>query len=131
MAFCTQGADSFVPAVGANGTVYFGSNDRYVYAIGGDLPPSWPSFRHDSKHTGKSSINVSDATGASKWKFDAAELVTSSPATSGELTIYVGSLDNATVKWRTVTGDAVESSPAIGTDGTIYIGADSYLYALN
>jgi outer membrane protein assembly factor BamB len=82
------------PALGANGTVYFGSKDRHIYAIGGDFPPSWPSFRHDGKHTGQSSINASGTTGVSKWKFTTAGLVTSSPATSGDLTIYVGSLDN-------------------------------------
>ena len=56
----------------------------------------------------------------------------SSPAISGDGTIYVGSEDsklyainlNGSLKWSYTTGDRIDSSPAIGSDGTVYVGSD-------
>ena len=56
------------PGIGADGTVYVGSNDNKIYAL-------------DSK------------TGAMKWEFVTGDNVSSSPAIGADGTIYVGSVD--------------------------------------
>ena len=102
------------PAIGADGTIFVGSVDKYIYALNSD--------------------------GTLKWQYQTGYTVWSSPAIGKDGTIYAGSIDsyiyalnpNGTLKWRFQTDDRVWSSPAIGVDGTIYVGSyDNYLYALN
>src|SRR3990170_1355463 len=87
----------------------------------------WPMFRHDLRHTGRSSY-----TGSGKnylqWVYPVGSS-TSTPAIGTDSTIYVGSYDSnlyainpdGTLKWKYETGDVIESSPAVGTDGVIYV----------
>jgi len=103
------------PTISADGTIYIGSDDHYLYAINPD--------------------------GTLKWKFDTGGMVFySSPALSKEGTIYIGSYGrylnalnpDGTLKWKYKTGSWISSAPAISKDGTIYIGSDDhYLYAIN
>jgi len=119
------------PAVGADGTVYVGSIDGYVYALKAD------------------GITL-------KWKYQTAGSVYSSPAVGADGIVYVGSVDGYVyalradgsdvdrLKWKYQTGEQininlnfiggkVRSSPAVGADGTVYVGSDTpdgYLYAL-
>ncbi|MBU4354929.1 MAG: PQQ-binding-like beta-propeller repeat protein [Proteobacteria bacterium] len=101
------------PAIGADGTIYVGSNDKKLYALNPD--------------------------GTQKWAFATGYQVGSSPAIGADGTIYVGSYDgklyalnpDGTQKWAFATGGWVMSSPAIGADGTIYVGSlDWKLYAV-
>ena len=112
--FMTGGGVHSSPAIGADGTVYVGSEDRKVYALAG-------------------------ATGQKKWEFMTGDWVHSSPAIGADGTVYVGSedrkvyaLDGTTgqKKWQFTTGSYVETCPAIGADGTVYVGA-AQLYALD
>lgn len=112
--FVTGHGVSSSPAIGSDGTIYVGCNDRKLYAINPD--------------------------GTKKWEFETGDYVISSPAIGSDGTIYVGSDDeklyamnpNGTKKWEFVAGHRVRSSPAIGSDGTIYVGsADKKLYAIN
>ena len=44
------------PAVALDGTVLFGSNDGYIYAVCGSAPLAdspWPKVRHDNLNTGR------------------------------------------------------------------------------
>ncbi len=105
------------PAVARDGTVYFGSLDRSVYAIGPD--------------------------GARKWTFATGGTIdTASPAVADDGTVYVGSNDGTLyaltaaggLKWSKVFGSTipVANSPALAADGTIYLKAgDGFLYALD
>lgn len=103
------------PAVGADGTVYIGCVDGFLYAL-------------------------SPANGATKWRFNARGFVTSSAAIADDGTIYVGSSarrlfainpQDGTERWSFAAGDVIDSSPAIGSDGTIYFGSDDRnLYAV-
>jgi outer membrane protein assembly factor BamB len=106
------------PAIGGDGTVYFGCSDHNLYALNPD--------------------------GTLKWKFSTGGAVYSAPAIGTDGTIYFGSDDgnvyaltdggqaSVSQKWVFATGWRVESSPAIGADGTIYIGSwDFFLYALS
>jgi len=102
------------PAVAADGTVYVGSWDHYLYAINPD--------------------------GSLKWRYLTGGNVWASPAVAADGTVYVGSEDSClyaiypdgSLKWRYQTGERIESSPAVAADGTVYVGSnDFYLYAIN
>ena len=103
------------PAIGSDGTVYVGSQDKKLYAI-----------------NGKSGVKL--------WGFETGKVVYSSPAIGSDGTVYVGSDDKklyaingkSGVKlWEFETGSDVHSSPAIVSDGTVYVGSDDKkLYAI-
>ena len=101
------------PAIGADGSVYIGSNDSYLHAFNGN--------------------------GTSKWTFQADNWIDSTPAIGSDGTIYVGSWDNKVYAidsdngnktWEYETNSYVIASPAIGADGKVYVGSkDSIFYA--
>jgi len=143
------------PAIGFDGTVYVGSDDKKVYALDeatgakkwefmteGSLNFSSPAIGSDGTvYVGSSDNKVyalNGATGSKKWESRTGSHW-SSPAIGTDGTVYVGSvdkkvyaLDGATgyKKWEFLAGDFVASSPAIGSDGTVYVGGGSMLYAL-
>ncbi|HIE13178.1 MAG TPA: hypothetical protein EYP63_07125 [Desulfotomaculum sp.] len=102
------------PAVGSDGTIYFGAsenywiNDEYFYAV--------------------------NPNGTFKWKHEIGGTVSASPAIGSDGTIYFGAWDHyfyalnpdGTLKWRYDTGGHINASPVIGSDGTIYI---AYTYS--
>lgn len=104
------------PAIGADGTVCFGSSDGYVYAVDGQ-------------------------TGVEKWKVQTGGAVNSSPAIGADGMVYFGSQDGCVYavngeigveKWSFKTDRQISSSPTISHDGNIYIGSDdSIFYALD
>lgn len=111
----TNGLVESSPAVGADGTVYIGSDDSKLYALNG-------------------------STGAVRWSRSLNLLVRSSPVISQNGTVYVGSDDDrlyainaasGAVRWSYKTGLDVRSSAAIGPSGIVYIGSnDNNVYAL-
>ena len=108
------------PAIGADGTIYVGSDDTKLHAVNPD-------------------------DGSRKWTYETVDFIYSSPAIGPNGTIYVGSMDNKlhavnpdgsgkwTVQWPPYkTGGYIYSSPAIGADGTIYVGSmDNKLHAVD
>lgn len=99
-------------AIGADGTLYFGSSDYCLYAIHPD--------------------------GTLKWSFVTGSFIDASPAIDSQGNIYVGSCDgklyalkpDGTLNWSFSQGNT-PTTPTIGPDGTIYIGSWDYkLYAL-
>jgi len=109
------------PAVGSDGTVYFGSLDGYVYAVNssGSLKWQYPKSNQDGVEGG----------------FDMA-----APAIGKDGTIYIGGVDNylyalsgssGSRRWRYKASSPISSTPAIGTDDTIYFRDDTTLYALS
>jgi len=102
------------PAIGPDGTIYFGSYDGNLYAVNPD--------------------------GSLKCSFKAVEMIDSSPAIATDGTIYFGSWDKKLYRidsdcnriWSAETSDRISASPTIGPDGIIYIGSDDhFLRALN
>jgi hypothetical protein len=103
------------PAIGNDGTIYFGSSNHHIYAL-------YPN-------------------GNLRWKYSTGDPVLSSPAIGEDGTIYCGSHstylyalypNNGTLKWRYKTGNWIRTAPCIGDDGTIYVvSLDSYLHAIN
>ncbi|MCD4709158.1 MAG: PQQ-binding-like beta-propeller repeat protein [Candidatus Sabulitectum sp.] len=99
------GIQASSPAIGEDGTIYFGCKDGYLYAINPDGTLKWTCMTNDQ--------------------------VLSSPAIDADGTIYFGSTDQklyavedsvtyAKVKW-TFSGSSAICSPVLaGPDGTIY-----------
>jgi len=107
------------PTIGPDGTIYFGSEDGWMYAI-----------------------TDSGSHATQKWVYNTGQFISDSPAISVDgSTIYFGlsgsaffialNSSNGTLKWFISTGGAVFSSPSIGNGGTIYFGCDDdNLYAI-
>ena len=110
--------------IGADGTIYVGSYDKFLYAITPAPPGS--------------------TTATLKWKYQTEKQVYSSPAVGANGVIYVGSYDHYLYaldpnpasppadqrKWRYDTGTPVASSPVIGPDSTVYVGSNVTLHAI-
>lgn len=142
------------PAIGSDGTIYFGSSDHYLYALnpngtlkwrfqaGGVIGWSSPSIAPDGTiYVGCNDnyLYAINSNGTLKWRFQAQHFVYSCPGIATDGTIYFGGPDNylyavypnGTLRWRYYTYDDISTSPAIAADGTIYIGSiDDCLYAL-
>jgi len=139
------------PAIGADGTIYVGSNDGKLYAINPDGSHSWnfttggrvessPAIGADGTiYVGSDKLYAINPDGSHSWNFTAGGWVYSSPAIGANGTIYVGSSDklyainpDGSHSWNFTTGGSIRSSPAIGADGTIYVGSDDWkLWAIN
>jgi outer membrane protein assembly factor BamB/subtilisin family serine protease len=103
-------------AIATDGTVYFGSGDRSIYAFSAD--------------------------GTQKWTYPTGGLIdTCAPAIGNDGTVYIGSNDGkfyaltatGSLRWSRDFGPTspMSNSPAIAADGTVYVKADDgWLYAL-
>jgi outer membrane protein assembly factor BamB len=121
--FTAGGSIRSSPAIGPDGTIYFGSDDGKFYA----LNPSngQPKWTYTYIVPGLSSVPIS-----------------CSPAIGSDGTIYFGddagnfyalNPSDGHLKWQSPFAaiGKIYPSPAIGSDGTIYFGTDKgYLYAI-
>jgi eukaryotic-like serine/threonine-protein kinase len=111
--YATGGAIWSSPVV-ANGVVYFGSDDKKVWALNLD--------------------------GTKKWTYLTGDAVRSIPAVDGGV-VYVGSNDNlvyaldavaGTKKWSFAAGNDILTSAPLVANGMVYVGSlDGNFYALN
>ncbi|MBU1625946.1 PQQ-binding-like beta-propeller repeat protein, partial [bacterium] len=144
-------------AIDAEGTNYFGSYDRYIYAVNPNGTLKWsfltdmslnssPALAYDGTiYIGSLDyyLYAMNSDGTVKWKYQTGMIGYSSPAINpDDGTIYVGDETygslwavnpDGTFKWSYKTGAMIKySSPAVGDDGTIYIGSnDHFMYAIN
>jgi outer membrane protein assembly factor BamB len=141
------------PALANDGTIYLGTFQGWLYAVGPDGREKWrfqagreiissPAIGDDGTlYFGSRDGNFYAVTpaGKLKWKFPTGAWVDASPAIAADGTLYFGGWDktfyalhpDGMVKWKFTVGAVVDSSPAIAADGTIYFGAhDRNLYAL-
>jgi len=103
------------PAIGADGTIYFGDWNGIFHAI--------------------------NPNGTEKWKYQTGDAILSSPAIGADGIVYCGSHDgslyayypqNGTVKWKFPAGYWIRVNPCIGDDGTIYcVSLNNFLFAIN
>lgn len=123
------------PAIGDDGTVYFGSYDQNFYAVNPDSSLRWSlSVTAEGKND---TVNLysSPAIGPDGTVYFGTEhLVNNGVKAQGEL--HAVDPLNGTNKWiRIFTNDiwaALYSPPAIAPDGTIYVGCyNTNLYAIN
>ena len=104
------------PAIGNDGTIYFGSDD-------------YPNYN----------IYAINANGTLRWKYSTDYITNGAPAIGSDGTIYIGSSDhhlyamnpNGTLRWRFDAGSYIKGAATITSDGTIYVPAfNGYFYAL-
>ncbi len=147
------------PAVGSDGTVYFASQDQYVYAIRANGTELWERATGNSVDIASPAIGsdgtvyvgsddgflyaLNGSTGIRKWRFAADTGISSTPAIGADGTIYLRDdngihaltpgASSATEKWKFFIGSGgTYGSPSVGTDGTIYVGAAAgSFYAFN
>jgi eukaryotic-like serine/threonine-protein kinase len=138
--------------LGRDGTIYFGSWDKYFYALNPDGTLKW-------KFAAGGEIDSSPAVGADetvyfgshdkklyaiapdgrkRWEYATGGPIISSPALNGNGVIYFTSVDgfcyalneDGRLRWRLKTGGTTESSPVVGPDGMIYVGVNKFLWAI-
>jgi outer membrane protein assembly factor BamB len=135
---------SCAPAIGADGTVYFGADKYATWSFGdggkrdydmGDQVDSSPVLdaQGNSYFASNSHRVMSFApSGTMRWQYDALDIVNSSIAIGPTGALYFGvrgqnrlialrAADGGEI-WRFDTGGDTQSSPVIANDGTIYIG---------
>ncbi len=112
--FATGDVVDSSPAIAPDGTIYFGCDDRNVYAV--------------------------TPAGVEKWRFPTGGRIFASPAIGANGTLYIGSGDqrlyaispDGTLKWSYFTNGDIQASPVLAADGTIYFAStDTFFYALN
>ena len=99
----------------------------------------WSKFRGNQQNTGRTET-MGPSTNLLKWKFEALDKISSSPAVAPDGTIYVGAEDfflyalkpTGELKWKYRTGLPIRSSPCIDEKGNVYVGSDDKnLYAFS
>ncbi len=128
------------PAVGPDGTIYFGSADGRAYAVGPDGQPKWRSCT-GGERAGQSCQSDADCPGnpVGRCEVGAATggAVTAGPAidaagdvfiASGDGTLYAfAAADGARARAPITIGGFLASSPAVATDtanlGVVYVGS--------
>ena len=110
-------------AIAANGTLYIGSNDGYVYALE-------PSGNRKWRTRVNNTIN-----GA----FTSPNSMYTTPAIGNNGTIYIGSNEGClfaleptlgNIKWKYNAGYPLQSSPIIDTNGHLYFGAGQSVFSI-
>lgn len=117
--FSTYDRIRSTPAIGQDGTIYFGDGYQFLHAL--------------------------TPTGGEKWNYFALGIMDSSPAVSTTGTVYIGCGDSifyalwgkpkgsgfvGEMQWAFLCGYPNSASPLIGSDGTVYLASgDRKLYA--
>lgn len=133
------------PSISADGTIYVGSTDSYLYAIsssngvlkwrsvGGPFYSS-PAIAADGTiYIGSDNFNMYafTPTGLRKWAFKADGQIKASPAIGGDGTVYLGTTakgfyaitPGGIEKWRSIINGGVTATAVIGNDGSVYVGS--------
>ena len=141
------------PALGADGTVYAGSEDDALYAVSPDGMKKWEVRTGGDVDapaligpTGTIYVGSDDHTfyaitpqGQVAWRVITGADIRGGAALGADGTIYVGSYDkklyaiapNGQVRWKLSAADKIQSTPGIATNGTIVFGAqDEHVYAV-
>lgn len=112
-----------------------------IAALAGGAHPAfadhpWPSFRHDSSHTGRTAYS-GPGLGEQQWIFTAPRgAVATTAAVAGDGTIYIGSgsqfwtqndstlyavRPDGSLKWARNLGAGIFAAPTLADDGTLYV----------
>jgi len=151
----TSGSSPSPMLIDKNGILYFGADDKQVYAVNSDGAAKWSyttggAIRYgcatspDGASVYATSSDgcvyaLNSANGTLKWKTAAIAGVYNC-AVAGDGTVYVGSTNgklyafapDGTQKWTFQSQSKVTCAPAIAADGTVYFGSqDMNLYALD
>ncbi|MDQ1339840.1 MAG: hypothetical protein QG567_995 [Campylobacterota bacterium] len=113
--FSTNGYEILTaPAIDRNGVIYFGANDKNLYAL--------------------------NSNGGLRWKFKTKGAILSSPIIRDDEIVIFGSKDgnlyaldkNGSLKWKYDTSNAISATPALDDAGNVYFGThNGFFYALD
>ncbi len=140
------------PTLDTSGNIYFGSQDKHVYALDPDGNLIWkkqlgskvnssPIIYQNKLYVGSQDTyfyTLSVRTGDVLQRFKTNDSVHASAAIDESGNVYFGSYDgvfysldeNGSLRWSYKTGDAIDSSPSIDSEGYIYIAStDNNLYS--
>jgi outer membrane protein assembly factor BamB len=138
------------PVIDANGTIYVGSDDQFLYAIKSDGTLKWKVDMgyqiHSSPVIGSDGMiylnngghfYAINPNGTVKWKIGGGTDSSSSPTIGPDGMIYYSSYGflnalypNGALKWNYKIGSVYKSSPAIDSNGVVYAGSHDYFYAV-
>ena len=154
--FQSQSRIITAPAIGKDGAIFVGSDDKKLYAIdsrsgekiwdfltGGSIQASSSIGNHGTIFCVSSDgvlHAIEEATGLEIWNQTISStqypgFLKSSPSISTDGIVYVGSNDKnlyaldekyGSIKWTYKSGHEINSSPAIGEEGTVYFGCNDY-----
>jgi len=156
--FTTAGHIPETPAVGPDGTIYFGSWDGYLYAASPEGTVRWaidlkdrvtsaPGIDADGRVLVSTfegmlcAVRIADGRPVLDWQVDANARY-SSPLVSSDGKVYVGTLDGRFSAYALASGEKVgelifhrkpwiTASPVPGGDGVVYLGgSDGFLRAV-
>jgi outer membrane protein assembly factor BamB len=148
------------PAIGADGTIYVGSNNDFFYAINPDGTEKWSAeygtwtasataigpdgtlYFSGETATGGVLIAFNPADGTEKWRnvlpLKAGQ---GGPAIAADGTIYLGGYEEKMIaynptdgseKWSYTAKGAIETVPAIDNDGNLYFGdTNGFFHVVN
>jgi outer membrane protein assembly factor BamB len=142
------------PAISSDGTIYFASDDYYLYALNPDGSLKWRFYVGDHDEYSSPVIGPEGTIyfgaynyffyalkpdGTLRWQYSIGGGVLPSPAVGPDSTVYFSSYDgflyalnsDGSLKWRSEVGDVFRSAVSIGPDRTIYFIDATHLYALN
>ncbi|MHC1766378.1 MAG: PQQ-binding-like beta-propeller repeat protein [Verrucomicrobiia bacterium] len=150
------GCATLSPAVGVDGTLYFGSKDRKFRAVDGDTGAlKWEFLASDEVFTsaaigsdgtvyfgtmGMLLCALDGTTGQKKWHVPG--WAYTDPSIGPDETVYVATHDGRLVAFEGRTGDqkwefraevpgSSFGTPAIGSDGTLYFGGQHRFYSID
>jgi outer membrane protein assembly factor BamB len=142
------------PAVGTDGTVFFGTQDGQLHALNADGSLRW-RFRTGGRIQSSPAVGTDGVVyfgsddrgiyavgpdGHRRWAAQAGGIVTASPVIAPDDTVIIGSQDgrmyafwpNGIRRWDFLAESAIQSSACIGADGMVYFGTyNGWVYGLN
>jgi PKD repeat protein len=150
--FNTGGEIHAHPSIADDGTIYIGSDAKYLYALNPNGTMKWKFYidslpdggiaiaEDETIYIGTNQLYAIYPNGTLKWSFNIGSdvwIYKSTPAISADGTIYFGTCIGATTggeiiavnpdgteRWRKrIANELVDSSPSIAEDGTVYIGS--------
>lgn len=138
---------AYSPALGSDGTLYFGTRAGDVFAVASNGAERWRlrlprSVAAPITLTGDDTIIVGaldgalrgiSSAGVIRWTFPTGNEIWGGAALGADGAIYFGSRDgnvyalhsNGSLRWQASLGGPVIDSPALAADGTLYVSARS------
>lgn len=153
--FQTEGPIHSSPAIGKDGTIYFCSDDGFLYALKSDGSFKWKYEKvgplvivsDETIYIANDGLYAINNDGTLEWTYKSEGNNYTQPVIGQDGTIYVAVSDkliafnkNGNLKWKYEAeedGTQIYTSPAIGNDGTIYIVTHKtyetkpYVYSIN